>query len=47
VDDEMENMFKKGKIRFSVDYNRITYVYVVENTSRDEILRLKTTTPNE
>ena len=47
VEDEMDNMFKKGKIRFSVDYNQVTYVYVVENTRRDEILRLKTTTPTE
>ena len=47
VEDEMDNMFKKGKIRFSIDYNQVTYVYVVENTSRDEILRLKTTTPTE
>jgi rod shape-determining protein MreC len=47
VDDEMDNMFRKGKLRFSVDYNKLTYVYVVENTSREEILRLKTTTPNE
>jgi rod shape-determining protein MreC len=45
IDDEMDNMFKKGKIRFSIDYNRVTYVYVVENKLRDEILRLKTTTP--
>jgi rod shape-determining protein MreC len=47
VEDEMENLFKKGKVRFSVDYNQLTYVYVVENTSREEILRLKTSTPNE
>ena len=45
VDEEMDNMFKKGKIRFSEDYNRAMYVYVVENTRRDEINRLKTTTP--
>jgi len=47
VDEEMDNMFKKGKIRYSVDYNQVTYIYVVENTRRDEILRLKTTTPGE
>jgi rod shape-determining protein MreC len=47
IDDEMENLFKKGKVRFSIDYNRVTYVYVVENTSREEILRLKMSTPNE
>lgn len=47
VEDEMENLFKKGKVRFSIDYNQITYVYVVENSSREEILRLKTSTPNE
>ena len=47
VEDEMDNMFKKGKVRFSVDYNQVTYVYVVENTLRDEILRLKTTTPTD
>jgi rod shape-determining protein MreC len=47
IDEEMDNMFKKGKIRFSVDYNQVMYVYVVENTRRDEILRLKTTTPAE
>jgi len=47
VEDEMENLFKKGKVRFSIDYNRITYVYVVQNTSREEILRLKMSTPDE
>jgi rod shape-determining protein MreC len=47
IDDEMENMFRKGKVRFSIDYNRITYVYIVENTSRHELLRLNTTLPNE
>jgi len=47
IDDEMENMFRKGKVRFSTDYNRITYVYIVENTSRHELLRLNTTLPNE
>jgi rod shape-determining protein MreC len=47
VDEEMDNMFKKGKIRYSEDYNQVTYVYVVENTRRDEILRLQTTTPGE
>jgi rod shape-determining protein MreC len=47
VEDEMENLFKKGKIRYSIDYNQLTYVYVVENSSREEILRLKMATPNE
>ena len=47
VEDEMENLFKKGKVRFSIDYNQITYVYVIGNSSREEILRLKTSTPNE
>jgi rod shape-determining protein MreC len=47
IDDELENVFKKGKIRFSIDYNSLTYVYIVENTTRSEILRLKTTVPNE
>jgi rod shape-determining protein MreC len=47
IDEEMDNMFKKGKIRFSEDYNRAMYVYVVENTRRDEINRLKTTTPSD
>lgn len=47
VDDEMENLFKKGKVRFSIDYNNISYVYVIENSSREEILRLKMSTPNE
>ena len=47
VEDEMENLFKKGKIRYSIDYNQLTYVYVVENSSREEILRLKMETPNE
>jgi len=47
VEDEMENLFKKGKVRFSIDYNRLTYVYVVQNSSREEILRLKTSLPNE
>jgi rod shape-determining protein MreC len=47
IDDELENVFKKGKIRFSIDYNSITYVYIVENTERHELLRLKTTLPNE
>jgi rod shape-determining protein MreC len=47
VEDEMDNMFKKGKIRFSIDYNQVTYVYVIENTRRDEINRLKMTTPTD
>jgi rod shape-determining protein MreC len=47
MEDEMENLFKKGKVRFSIDYNMISYVYVVENTSREEIKRLKMSTPNE
>jgi rod shape-determining protein MreC len=47
VEDEMENLFKKGKVRFTIDYNQITYVYVVENTSREELLRLKTSMPDE
>jgi rod shape-determining protein MreC len=47
VEDEMENLFKKGKIRFTIDYNKLTYVYVIENSSREEILRLKMSTPNE
>jgi hypothetical protein len=40
-------MFKSGKVRYSIDYNKVHYVYVVENTTRGEINRLKTTTPNE
>jgi rod shape-determining protein MreC len=47
VEDEMENLFKKGKIRFAIDYNQLTYVYVVENSSREEIQRLKMSTPDE
>jgi len=47
VEDEMENLFKKGKLRYSIDYNQIVYVYVVENSSREELLRLKTSTQNE
>jgi rod shape-determining protein MreC len=47
IEDEMENLFKKGKVRFSIDYNKVNYVYVVENSSREEILRLKMSTPNE
>ncbi|HNQ82070.1 MAG TPA: rod shape-determining protein MreC [Bacteroidales bacterium] len=47
VDDEMENMFKKGKVRFTVDYNKISYVYVVDNPTRGELNRLQTKTPNE
>jgi rod shape-determining protein MreC len=47
VEDEMENLFKKGKVRFSIDYNKIAYVYVVENSSREELLRLKMSTPDE
>lgn len=47
IDDELENLFKKGKIRFSVDYNQITYVYVVENVRKDEVERLKMSMPNE
>jgi rod shape-determining protein MreC len=47
IDDELENVFKKGKVRFSIDYNSLTYVYIVENSSRHELMRLKTTTPNE
>lgn len=41
IDDEMENMFKKGKVRFSIDYNRLTHVYVVDNAHFDEIRQLK------
>lgn len=47
VEDEMEDLFKKGKVRFSIDYNKVIYVYVVENSSREEILRLKMSTPDE
>ena len=47
IDDEMENVFKKGKLRFSIDYNSLTYVYVVENTKRQELMRLKTSIGNE
>lgn len=47
IEDEMENMFKKGKILFAVDYNRLTHVYVVDNTFRDEIDRLNTSMPDE
>jgi rod shape-determining protein MreC len=47
IDDELENLFKKGKIRYSVDYNQLTYVYVVENIRKDEIQRLKMSMPDE
>jgi len=47
IDDELDNVFKKGKLRFSIDYNSLTYVYIVENTERHELLRLKTSVPNE
>jgi rod shape-determining protein MreC len=47
ISDDIDNMFKKGNIRFSVDYNQVTYVYVVENNRRDEIMRLKTKTPTD
>jgi rod shape-determining protein MreC len=47
IDDELENLFKKGKIRFSVDYNQLTYVYVVENIRKDEVQRLKMSMPDE
>ena len=46
IDEELENLFKKGKIRFSVDYNQLTYVYVVENVRKDELQRLKMSMPN-
>jgi rod shape-determining protein MreC len=46
IDDELENLFKKGKIVFSEDYNKLTYVYVVENTRKEEIKRLKMSMPN-
>jgi rod shape-determining protein MreC len=47
IDDEVDNLFKKGKVRFSIDYNQVTYVYAVANSSREEILRLKMSVPNE
>ena len=47
IDEEMDDMFKKGKIRFSTDYNQVTHVYVVENRFRDELQRLKMTTPGD
>lgn len=47
IDDELENLFKKGKVRYSVDYNQLTYVYVVENILKDEIQRLKMKLPDE
>ncbi len=47
IDEELENMFKKGKLRFSVDYNQLTYVYVVENVRKDEVERLKMSLPDE
>ena len=46
IDEELENLFKKGKIRFSVDYNQLTYVYVVENVRKDELQRLNMSMPN-
>lgn len=47
VDEEMDNMFKKGKIRFGADYNKVMYVYVVENRFRDELERLQMKTPTD
>jgi len=47
INDKMENMFKKGMVRFSIDYNRLNYVYLIENSSRHELMRLKTSMPNE
>lgn len=40
IEDEMENLFKKGKIRYSIDYNQLTYVYVVSNPLLYEFRRL-------
>ncbi|MFO7613815.1 MAG: rod shape-determining protein MreC [Bacteroidales bacterium] len=36
IDDGMENLFKQGKIRYTIDYNQLNYVYVVENPLLDE-----------
>jgi cell shape-determining protein MreC len=47
VEDELDNLFKKGKIRFSIDYNRLTHVYVVENTFREELKQLNMGTQDE
>lgn len=47
VDEDVENMFKKGKVRYSVDYNKVNYVYVIDNPLKGEINRLNTKTPNE
>lgn len=47
VENEMDNLFKKGKVRFSVDYNKIDYVYVIDNRDRDEIKQLKMSSLNE
>ncbi len=47
VEDELDNLFKKGKIRFSIDYNQLTHVYVVENTFREEMKQLNMGTPDE
>lgn len=48
IDEELENnLFYKGKIRFSTDYNQVRYVYAVENMNREEIMRLKMSVPSE
>ncbi len=47
VEEGVENLFRKGKVRFSIDYNQLSYVYVIDNSFKDEIKHLKMSTPNE
>ncbi|MBW6459267.1 MAG: rod shape-determining protein MreC [Bacteroidales bacterium] len=42
IEDEMETLFKQGKIRYSLDYNRLNYVYIVNNPLLNEFRTLTT-----
>jgi rod shape-determining protein MreC len=35
-----EQLFKTATVVFSVDYNQLYYAYIIENTSRDELMQI-------
>ena len=37
---DTQQLFKSADIRFSVDYNRLYFVYIIESMEREEILKI-------
>jgi rod shape-determining protein MreC len=37
---ETDELFKSADIEFSVDYNRLYYVYIIENIYREEMIQI-------